>query len=356
MVVPNMKRGVDFCHGGSMGHCRKIITARSFGLSWRSQSRMIIAMALIFLLGPNGLRGANAQETVSIGIAGENFSFLPFRIAQERGFYRKHKLNVQHVRIPGANVAISALLSGNLDYGTHYQVTMLWGAKGLGTRAIFSTASRQLFSFVVQPTIHSVHDLKGKMLGIPSIGSLGHKITLRVLRKLGIDPEKDVRMLAVGGDANRSQQLRAKQIDATMVNPPLSIMLRKEGFNLLLQAGDYVDVPLTGVGTTVKKIRENPEQVKNLLRALFEGLRYVRTNRKDTIDIFSTWLGIDASIAAETYDLAVKMLSTDGLMSDESVMAAMEIFSDNPKELENYSVANAVDFSLLRSVAKEYAK
>ena len=301
-------------------------------------------------------RTASAQETISIGIAGENFSFLPFRIAQEKGFYKKHGLNAQHVRIPGANVAISALVSGNLDYGTHYQVTMLWGAKGLGTRAIFSTASRQMFSLVVQPSIQSVNDLKGKLVGIPSVGSLGHKVTVRVLRKVGIDPDKDVRMIAVGGDAGRSQQLRSKQIDATMINPPLSIMMRKEGFRLLLQAGDYVDVPLTGVGTTMKKLKENPEQVKSLLRALYEGLRFVRSNRKETIEIFSRWLRIENSLAGETYDLALKMLSPDGLMSDESILAAMEIFSDNPKELENISVNNAADFALLRAVIKEYEK
>ena len=166
---------------------------------------------------------------------------------------------------------------------------------------------------------------------------MGHKITVRVLRKLGIDPEKDVRMVAVGGDASRVQQLRGKQVDATMINPPLSIMMRKEGFNLLLQAGDYVDVPLTGLGTTTKKLKERPEQVKNVLRALYEGLRFVRTNRKETIEIFSRWLKMEPAIAGETYDLAVKMLSPDGLMSDESVLAAMEIFSDNPKELENVS-------------------
>jgi NitT/TauT family transport system substrate-binding protein len=321
----------------------------------KSLFRRCVAIAPIFLTLVLST-GVNAQETITIGIAGENFSFLPFRIAQERGFYKKHGLNVQHVRIPGANVAISALVSGNLDYGTHYQVTMLWGARGLGTRAIFSTASRQMFSLVVQPGIQSVKDLKGKLVGIPTIGSLGHKITVRVLRKLGIDPDKDVRMLAVGGDASRSQQLRGKQIDATMINPPLSIMMRKEGFNLLLQAGDYVEVPLTGVGTTTKKLKENPEQVKRLLRALYEGLRFVRTNRQDTIEVFSQWLKMDPAIAAETYDLALKMLSTDGSMSDASILAAMEIFSDNPKELENVSLSNAADFSLLRAVIKEYAK
>jgi NitT/TauT family transport system substrate-binding protein len=331
----------------------ELIMAGLFRLNDYRRLYKVIALQFLLLFAPADY-SVGAQETITIGIAGENFSFLPFRIAQEKGFYRKHKLNVQHVRIPGANVAISALMSGNLDYGTHYQVTMLWGAKGLGTRAIFSTASRQLFSLVAQPTIRTVDDLRGKMIGIPSIGSLGHKITVRVLRKVGIDPEKEVRVVPVGGDANRSHQLRAKQIDATMINPPLSIMMRKEGFNLLLQAGDYVDVPLTGVGTTTKKLKENQEQVKNLSRALYEGLRFVRSNRKETIDIFSRWLRLDETIATETYDIAVKMLSTDGLMSDQSVMAAMEIFSENPKELANYSIANAVDFSLLREVLKEY--
>src|SRR5215203_3956266 len=100
-----------------------------------AHSRWLARIIIVLLIGvPGLLRWADAQETISFGIAGENFSFLPFRIAQEKGFYKKHGLNVQHVRIPGANVAISALVSGNLDYGTHYQVTMLWGARGLGTK------------------------------------------------------------------------------------------------------------------------------------------------------------------------------------------------------------------------------
>jgi NitT/TauT family transport system substrate-binding protein len=323
---------------------------------WLLRTKVLIVFTFSFSLQLAFPFQVTGQQSITIGMAGENFSFIPFRIAQERGLYKKHGLSVQHVRIPGANVAISALVSGSLDYGTHYQVTMLWGAKGLGTRAILSTASRQLFSLVVQPSIQSIKDLKGKLIGIPSIGSLGHKVTLRVFRNIGIDPDKDVRIIPVGGDANRTQQLRSKQIDATMINPPLSVMMRKEGFGLLLQAGDYLDAPLTGLGTTTKKLNENPEQVKSLLRAIYEGLRFVRANRQDTIEIFSRWLRVDSVIAEETYDLAVKMLSPDGLMSDASIQAAIEIFGDNPKDLQNLSLQNAVDFSLLRAVIKEYEK
>ena len=235
---------------------------------------------------------------------------------------------------------------------------MLWGARRTRHESdFFQRVPADVF--IGRPAgqfMNWIKDLKGKLIGIRFIGSLGHKITVRVLRKLGIDPDKEVRMVAVGGDASRVQQLRGKQVDATMINPPLSIMMRKEGFNLLLQAGDYVDVPLTGLGTTTKKIKERPEQVRNVLRALYEGLRFVRTNRQETVEIFSRWLKMEPAIAGETYDLAIKMLSPDGLMSDESVLAAMEIFSDNPKELENVSLGNAVDFSLLRAVIKEYEK
>jgi ABC-type nitrate/sulfonate/bicarbonate transport system substrate-binding protein len=103
------------------------VSSRRYSKRFR---RWMGAIVLFVLLGY--IAEVPAQETITIGIAGENFSFLPFRVAQEKGFYKKHGLNVQHVRIPGANVAISALVSGNLDYGTHYQVTMLWGVRGLG--------------------------------------------------------------------------------------------------------------------------------------------------------------------------------------------------------------------------------
>jgi ABC-type nitrate/sulfonate/bicarbonate transport system substrate-binding protein len=71
-----------------------------FSLRKCSRRRIAVAVALIFIAALDFSHNVNAQETLSIAIAGENFIFLPFRIAQEKGFYKKHHLNVQHVRIP----------------------------------------------------------------------------------------------------------------------------------------------------------------------------------------------------------------------------------------------------------------
>jgi ABC-type nitrate/sulfonate/bicarbonate transport system substrate-binding protein len=105
------------------------------------------------------------------------------------------------------------------------------------------------------------------------------------LRAVGINPERDVKMINGGNEAVRVEQLRSKQIHAAMVNPPMSVMMKREGFGLLLHASDYVDLPLTGLGATTKKLKENPDQAKRVVRALNESLQFIRANRKETIDI-----------------------------------------------------------------------
>ena len=91
-----------------------------------------------------------------------------------------------------------------------------------------------------------------------------------------------------------------------MINPPMSVVLRKQGFRLLVHASDYMDLPLTGLGTTLKKLKENPEQVKKVLRALYETLQFIRANRNETISIFAKWVNMDIETASDTYEVAVK--------------------------------------------------
>src|SRR4051794_15932356 len=109
-----------------------------------------------------------------------------------------------------------------------------------------------------------------------------------------------------------------------MINPPMSVVLRKEGFRLLLESADYVDLPLTGLGATTKKLSENPEQAKRVVRALNESLDFIRSNRKETVAIFARWLKMDPETAADTYDVAVKILSGDGTASDKAINGSIE--------------------------------
>jgi ABC-type nitrate/sulfonate/bicarbonate transport system substrate-binding protein len=98
-----------------------------------------------------------------------NFSFLPFQIALEKRFYEKYDLSVKPV-LMRAHAAIPALVSGDVDYDTHFGSLVRGAVTGLPMRVIFSTAEKQMFSLVVQPEIKTVENLKGKIVAISSFG------------------------------------------------------------------------------------------------------------------------------------------------------------------------------------------
>ena len=312
--------------------------------------RFFILMALVLVLVASS--HTRAADNIVIGMAGLNFSFLPFQIAVEKRFYEKHKLNVKPV-LMRAQAAIPALISGDIDYDTHFGSLVRGAVSGLPLRVIFSTAEKQMFSLVVHPDIKTVDDLKGKIVAISSFGGTQHLVTVGTLRAVGINPDRDVKVINVGNEAVRVEQLRSKQIHAAMINPPISVMMKKEGFGLLLHAADYVDLPLTGLGATTKKLKENPDQAKRVVRALNESLQFIRANRKETIDIFARWLKIDPVVAADTYDVAVKVLSVDGSASDKAIMASIEEAKDAGKIKGNFTPSDVSDFSIVRSVVAE---
>ena len=313
--------------------------------------QQIFVITLMFMLAAS-LSSAKAADNIVIGMAGLNFSFLPFQIALERRLYEKHDLSVKPV-LMRAQAAIPALISGDIDYDTHFGSLVRGAVSGLPMRVIFSTAEKQMFSLVVQPDIKNVADLKGKLVAISSFGGTQHLVTVGSLKAVGINPDRDVRVINVGNEAVRVEQLRAKQIHAAMINPPMSVMMKREGFGLLLHAADYVDLPLTGLGATTKKLKENPDQARRVVRALNDSLQFIRQNRKETIDIFARWLNIDPSIAADTYDVAVKILSADGSATDKAIMASIEEAKDAGKIKGNFTPPDVSDFSLVRAVAAE---
>src|SRR5918992_4292898 len=296
--------------------------------------------------------GTKAADNIVIGMAGLNFSFLPFQIALEKRFYEKHDLSVKPV-LMRAQAAIPALISGDIDYDTHFGSLVRGAVSGLPLRVIFSTAEKQMFSLVVQPDIKNVENLRGKLVAISSFGGTQHLVTVGTLRAVGINPDRDVKVINVGNEAVRVEQLRAKQIHAAMINPPMSVMMKREGFGLLLHAADYLDLPLTGLGATTKKLKDNPDQARRVVRALNESLHFIRQNRKETIDIFARWLKIDPSIAADTYDVAVKILSADGSATDKAIMASIEEAKDAGKIKGNFTPKDVSDFSLVRAVVAE---
>jgi ABC-type nitrate/sulfonate/bicarbonate transport system substrate-binding protein len=298
--------------------------------------------------------GAVAQENIVIGMPSFNFAALPFRVADVKGFYNKHGLKVQHV-LMRSDVGNAALVAGDVQYLSAFNNLIRAAVIGFDVRVIFATANKQMFSLVAQPNIHKIADLKGKIIGIPGFGSLSQNIILRMLKSQAVS-DKDIKWI-IGNDVIFRQQLRAKTMDAALINPPLSIMLQKDGLTLLAHAADYVDAPMVGLGTTSKRIREQPEEAKRVLRALYEGLQFTRARKAETLDIAVRWLQMDFAIAASTYDVALRAFSPDGTVTDKGIMASIDVAKESGgKATRTVFPEDVADFSLIKAVKGEYQK
>jgi ABC-type nitrate/sulfonate/bicarbonate transport system substrate-binding protein len=196
--------------------------------------------------------------------------------------------------------------------------------------------------------------LKGKTVGISALGSTTHFLTVRVLKAIGLDPDKDVTLRAVGDEGVRYQALSTGLVQAALLGSQGAIQGEKDGLTMIVAAADVIDsLAFAGLSTTTAKLKENPQQVKRVMRAGLKGIRYVLDNKPGTVDLIQSWYGLERSIAIASYDLAIKSFSRNGEVHEKGISLSMEFARMSAKINKDISPAEMVDFNLLREARKE---
>jgi NitT/TauT family transport system substrate-binding protein len=160
-------------------------------------------------------------------------NYLPLWLAFEQGIFRKHGLDVDLQLITGAN-GMSALLSGQVQIaqiGASEVVSAV--ASGSDLVASGNLSSVLPYVFIVSPDISSIDDLRGKQVGISSVGGSADIATRLSMQHFGLDPDKDITILAMGSLQNRTAGLQNGAIQAAPANPPDSVVLQRQGFKAL---------------------------------------------------------------------------------------------------------------------------
>jgi NitT/TauT family transport system substrate-binding protein len=206
---------------------------------------------------------------------------------------------------------------------------------------------------IARPELKTVHDLKGKTIGLNSIGG-GLESTVRMMLKhYGLDPDKDVKFLATGTVDTRFAALKQGLTVATAGSSPVDYLGKKLGYVVLARAYDLFSYPNTGLVASVKSIKDNPDRLKRVIRAGIKANRYLLHNRDGAIQVMMQWMKIDRETAAATYDGSVKSFNDDGSVSD----AGLRIAIDEARKAANITravqVNEVADFSVLREAQRE---
>src|SRR5712691_1686172 len=200
----------------------------------------ISILSLCIQLFTFGSTTAQELKRIRIGYPSLSFRQSNVWVAKEDGLFKKYGLDVEPIFFRGGQLATQALVAGDppiVNIGTVVQA----GLQGHDLVLIASSENAYAYSLVARPNFGKVEQLKGKKLGVSGFGSASHTAALILLRRLNLEPNKDVAVLVAGGTVERLAAIDAGRIDTTLLTPSEIPRARKQG---LVEVFDMMDLGL----------------------------------------------------------------------------------------------------------------
>jgi NitT/TauT family transport system substrate-binding protein len=311
----------------------------------------IVIVAALLVMGSN----SDAQDLVKVPvqIPAITPAVTAFAVARERGYYRQEGLDVQLV-VMASGLGTQALLGGNVKFSTAGGAGLMPILRGAPVRFMFTSFSRPMFWLYARSDIRLVESLKGRKVGVSSLGSGPDSLLREILKKHGLEGGRDVAIMAVGSGTARFYALQAGTVDAAMLSVPANLMAQEAGFRELVSFIDQEWIELQGtVNVTDQLMASDPMLVEKFIRATLKGFIHFRDLRSQTIAILARFLRIKEEVAARIYDLMRPSLTQDGIVSEEIQLKSLEHVIERAGLKDPPRLEKIFDYSLAVKVRNE---
>ena len=275
-------------------------------------------------------------------------------IAKEAKIFDKNGLDVEAVLLNGSGRTSQAMLSGSLFAASvalpQVMLAVLNGADLVNVAHGIGVQGSRL---MVKPEIRRVDDLRGKKIGISSLGSAGDLLFGYVLRKYGIDTNRDLYWLAVGNTAERLQALYNGSIDAADLSYPADVQAERKGFRPLLDAKKEIVYPTASVVTRRRTIKEDRDTVMRFVRSFVEGIAYLKQNKEPSKQILAKYLrNNDAEYLEGAYVMQRQDFISAPYPITKGLDAIYEIVAHRRADIRGHKPEEFVDTSFVAELDK----
>jgi len=308
----------------------------------------VVALACSLLVaGP-----AWSTETLRVGKAGrEAFSFVPADVGLRMGIFRKHGLDLEIASFGGDARVQQALAADGIDIGLGSGPGLAFLVKGAPAKGIAAMADPPLtFALVVRndDSIKSLDDLKGKNVGVSTVGSATGWLVGETARRKGWGYE-GIALTPIGDDAARVAAVKTKAIDAAVVNLAVAFKFAQGGDGrVLLMFGDLIkDFHVHVIFATDKAIAMRGETLRRFLAGWFETIALMRRDKARTVAIAGDIMGTDEDTTARIYDAMMPMFNEDGHFKPAALAVLSRSFVDMKTLPTEPDMAKLIDESFL---------
>jgi ABC-type nitrate/sulfonate/bicarbonate transport system substrate-binding protein len=285
----------------------------------------------LFLAALFAATASASAETLRVGKAGrEAFSFVPLDVGVRTGIFKRHGLDVEISNFGGDAKLQQAMAADGIDVALGSGPGLAFIVKGSPVRGIAAMAGPPLlFALVVRndDSVKTVDDLKGRKIGVSTVGSVTSWIMSEVSRQRGWGFEGIVQV-PIGENAARVAAVRSKALDGCIVDlaSALNFVQRGEG-RILLRFGDLVkDFHIHVIFATEKIIAERPAALRGFLAGWFETIGLMRRDKARSVEIASDVMGTDAPTTASIYDELMPMFSDTGRFDPKALAVLRRSF------------------------------
>jgi NitT/TauT family transport system substrate-binding protein len=288
---------------------------------------------------------AESSYKIRIGFPSLAFSYMPFYVAQEKGFLKKHGIDSEYIQMR-TPIQAQAVMAGNINYLTSVSNGISAAVAGLPLVVVISFCDTSPWVLVTNKDINKPQDLIGKTIALSGIRTSPYYFFQAFLKKYEIS-EKDVGIITTGGTSDSFLSLTTNRVAGTILTPPFDDKAVSLGYKKFMQLGDLADIPYVGLVTSQAEIKNNRESVRRTIAAVFDSLAWLRANRDESTKMIVDKFKVKQPEAENTYATLIRLLNKDGRLNPKVARGYLDILRQERPIPADYDPMKLVDFSLL---------
>ena len=317
--------------------------------------KLILSIVFCFLTWESSLRSAGALESIVIAYPTTSSQFTPLWFARDVGLYEKYGLDGQLVYIQGGSILLQAMLAGQAQAAQNgIAETMIAVLRGGDVRILGVTSNIFPYSLIVSKGVKNAKDLVGGRIAVNRVGGDVSAIASRVaLRNLGLNPDKDVTMLQVGGSPQRVAALQSGAVQGAALDFMSGLRLSKQGYTVL--AAGEPEVSLFGAGGVGSVFAGKSRRRGGVLKAFVEGIARFKRNREEGVKALARYMkSNETDVLNKAYDFIANEFYTENLEPEpKSFQELVDEVGAREPLAKNATIPQVFDLTIVRKLEKE---
>jgi NitT/TauT family transport system substrate-binding protein len=312
---------------------------------------------VLFSISTISLDSAHAQklEKLVIGYPAPVASLGIIDVMRRAGLFRKNGLDVDLVYIQGSPVLTTAMVSGQVPMAFLGGAALIASAVGGADTVYLACGINTLYwRFFTTPNIKTIADLKGKTLGVTTIGSQEDSVVRFILRDRGLIPDRDFAVVAVGGAPTRLAALSKGVIQGSTFIPPQDIAAERLGLNPLIDMSTLgLYNPGSCFASTKTYIKSHRDTVMRVMKTFVEGLRYYKENKEFVLKVTADFAqNRDPNVLNPTYDVVTRYQDRVPYVNMKGIEFMLKTLEARDPRAKTFDPNAVVDPSFIQELEK----